>query len=418
MALKYIQKHGGCIIYLQQEGRGIGLANKIAAYALQDGGLDTVDANLHLGFPEDSREYGIVPGILRDMNIASIQLMTNNPRKVALLTQHGVSVTKTLPMVVPQANPYNYKYLQTKKTRMHHENLAALLATSEAAAAAAETGQSQQQQQQQQLMMSPQRKSLANQYINNGTEMTANAVQVSLMVDEDEETEEEEELVEEQGVTTHKDGWCFGRESVEQAIAAVKRGEMVVVVDDMDRENEGDFIMAAEKCSDLDMAQIVRYSSGVVCVAMEGKRMDELKIPPMVADNQDPKGTAFGVSVDASKKHGISTGISAGDRAKTAQILADPSSRVDDLVRPGHMFPLRAREGGVLVRDGHTEASVDLSRLAGLSPCGILCEIVSEENPTEMMRLPELKRFCKRHGFIITSIVDIAQYRRETEKEL
>ena len=412
MALKYIQKHGGCIIYLQQEGRGIGLANKIAAYALQDGGLDTVDANLHLGFPEDSREYGIVPGILRDMNIASIQLMTNNPRKVTLLTQHGVKVTKTLPMVVPQANPYNYKYLQTKKTRMNHENLASLLATSEAAAAAAETGQ---QSSQQQIMMSPQRKSLANQYINNGTEMTANAVQVSLMVDEEEETEVEE-LVEEEGVIKHKDGWCFGKESVEEAIAAVQRGEMVVVVDDMDRENEGDFIMAAEKCSDLDMAQIVRYSSGVVCVAMEGKRMDELRIPPMVTDNQDPKGTAFGISVDAAKRHGITTGISAGDRAKTAQILADPNSKIDDLVRPGHMFPLRAKDGGVLVRNGHTEASVDLSRLAGLSPCGILCEIVSEENPTEMMRLPELKRFCKRHGFIMTSIVDIEQYRRATEK--
>ncbi|EEC49832.1 predicted protein, partial [Phaeodactylum tricornutum CCAP 1055/1] len=120
MALLYIQKHGGCIIYLQQEGRGIGLANKVAAYALQDNGLDTVDANLHLGFPEDSREYGVVKAILRDMQIGSIQLMTNNPRKVERMARLGIVVDRTLPMVVPQTNPYNHKYMETKKTRMNH----------------------------------------------------------------------------------------------------------------------------------------------------------------------------------------------------------------------------------------------------------------------------------------------------------
>lgn len=416
MSLKYIQKHGGCIIYLQQEGRGIGLANKIAAYALQDGGLDTVDANLHLGFPEDSREYGVVPSILEDMQIRSIQLMTNNPRKVDLLQQHGVVVERTLPMVVPQTNPYNRKYMETKRERMNHKNLAHLLGKDQKP-----TNGVQQLQRSSNInnnnnkhnnnnLMASRRKILtANQYINNGTDMTANAVQVSLMVEEDDGD------IEQAGVAAQEDGYCFGRQSVLDALDAVKRGDMVVVVDDMNRENEGDFIMAAEKCTDLDMACIVRYSSGVVCVALEGDRMDALKIPPMVTNNEDPKGTAFGVSVDA--KHDITTGISASDRSKTIQLLADPQSQPEAFSRPGHIFPLRAKDGGVLARDGHTEAAVDLSRMAGLSPCGVLCEIVSEENPTEMMRLPELKRFAKRHGYVLTSIVDIAQYRRETEQQ-
>jgi len=393
MALHYLQKHGGCIIYLQQEGRGIGLANKIAAYALQDGGLDTVDANLHLGFPEDSREYGVVPSILADLRIRSIQLMTNNPRKVDLLQQHGVTVERTLPMVVPQTNPYNRKYMETKQERMNHDNLSSLLAKKE-----------QPVEQENDLMASRRKMFPAEQHINNGTDMTANAVQVSLSVEDDKD----------EGVTAQEDGYCFGRQSVVDCLAAVKRGEMVVVVDDMNLENEGDFIMAAEKCTDLDMAQIVRYSSGVVCVALEGDRMDALKIPAMVSKNEDPKGTAFGLSVDA--KHDITTGISASDRAKTVNLLADPETKAAALSRPGHIFPLRAREGGVLARDGHTEAAVDMSRMAGLSPCGILCEIVSEDNPTEMMRLPELKRFCKSHSFFMTSIVDIAQYRRESEQ--
>jgi len=399
MALNYIQTHGGCIIYLQQEGRGIGLANKIAAYALQDHGLDTVDANLHLGFPEDSREYGVVPGILQDMGIESIELMTNNPRKVDRLAKLGVPVERTLPMVVPQVNPYNRKYMETKRSRMNHQNLATLLARDPLvpAAVAAANG-----------VMAP-RRHLADTYINNGTEFTANAVQMSLML-------EDEQVVEEDaGAKAAEDGYCFGKQSVLDAIAAVGRGEMVVVVDDLNRENEGDFIMAADHCTDLDMARIVRYSSGVVCVAMESERLEDLELPPMVTNNQDPKETAFHVTVDATPEHGISTGISATDRAKTIQLLADPTSKPTDFSRPGHIFPLRARKGGVLTRDGHTEASVDLARLAGCNPCGVLCEIVSEENPTEMMRLPEIKRFCRRHGFVLTSIVDLAQYRRETE---
>lgn len=393
MALKYVQENGGCVIYLQQEGRGIGLANKVAAYALQDHGLDTVDANLHLGFPEDSREYGVIPSILEDLNIERISLMTNNPRKVERLEVLGVTVENTLPMVVPSTNKYNRKYMETKKSRMRHSNLGSVLSReSSELPPIANVG------------MAP-RRYVSRQYVESAAD-DPNGVQVSLIVEDEEE--------EEAGVKASEDGYCFGRESVEKAIAAMARGEMVVVVDDMDRENEGDFIMAADKCTDLDMAQIVRYSSGVVCIAMEDERMKELKLPPMVTNNEDPKGTAFSVTVDATKEHGISTGISAKDRAKTVRMLADPSTTSLDFNRPGHIFPLRAKEGGVLERDGHTEASVDLARLAGCNPAGVLCEIVSEENPTEMMRLPELKRFCKLHGYVMTSIVDLAQFRRDT----
>lgn len=400
MSLKYVAEHGGAIIYLQQEGRGIGLANKVAAYSLQDVGLDTVDANLHLGFPEDARQYGVIPSILDDMNIGSIQLMTNNPRKVARLRALGVRVDNTLPMVVPETNPHNHRYMEAKHDRMNHTNLSPLFVDES-------DGKPH--------LMSKQMPSLAEMYVSEGEEMAANAVQVSLnLVDENDMVAVDDDEVE-AGVTAREDGYCFGRQSVEDAIAAVRDGKMVVVVDDMDRENEGDLIMAADACTPEDMATIVRYSSGVICIAMDGERMDKLGLPPMLQNNEDPKGTAFTVTVDATKEHGITTGISATDRAKTVNLLADPNAKPTDFARPGHIFPLRAREGGVLARDGHTEAAVDLSALAGRARSGILCEIVSEENPTEMARLPELKRFCRKHGYVLTSIVDIAQYRREIE---
>lgn len=409
LGLEMIRDNGGAIIYLQQEGRGIGIANKVAAYALQDGGMDTVDANLHLGFPEDARQYGVVPSILEDMNIKSIRLMTNNPRKVKRMTDLGVDVPGTIPMVV-QANDFNRKYIQTKVERMNHKNFGEMLsldglkpppneellvsnALNDIMLSNVKNGKS---------------KPIAESYVNDGEELAAAAV-TSALFDMDSESQA--------GVTASDDGYCFGRKSVEDAIEAMARGEIVVVVDDMDRENEGDFIMAADLATPETIATIVRYSSGVICVGMEGDRMDELKLPAMLVNNEDPKGTAFAVTVDASEKHGITTGISAADRAKTIQLLASSKSTATDFCRPGHIFPLRGKKGGVLERDGHTEASIDLSRLAGCSPNGVLCEIVSEEHPAEMARLPELKRFCKRHGYVLTSIVDIAQYRRDTETE-
>lgn len=404
MALEYIQKHGGAIIYLQQEGRGIGLANKIAAYALQDVGMDTVEANIHLGFPEDCRQYGVVPGILADMGIRSIDLMTNNPRKLERLRALGVDVRGTIPMVVERANPHNRRYLETKKERMNHTNFGAMLSASPSSVL---SGIDLTKLNQPTNGVMKPKSTLAEEYINEGEEMAAAAVTSALLFDVAGEAS---------GVAANADGYCFGRRSVEDAIAAIGRGEIVVVVDDEDRENEGDFIMAADLATPETMATIVRFSSGVICIGMEGDRMDELNLPAMVSRNEDPKGTAFSVSVDAAKKHGISTGISATDRAVTSKLLASPSADADDFVRPGHIFPLRAREGGVLSRDGHTEAAVDLSRLAGRDPSGILCEIVSEENPVEMMRLPELKRFCRKRGFVLTSIVDLAQYRKDTDQ--
>jgi len=437
MALHYIQKHGGAIIYIQQEGRGIGLANKVAAYALQDSGMDTVDANIHLGFPEDARQYGVVPSILKDMGVESVLLMTNNPKKTQRLRALGVVVEDTIPMVVKSANQHNRKYLETKVFRMNHTDIGAMLLETpqmDGVVGGGEGGGGGQSGRISGIsgrnrIMAPKRKG-ANVnnappqqrlskdsetlivisggrveipcILNEGATKAAKAVAQALLDD-----------LSQTGVTANDDGYCFGKQSVFDAIEAVKRGEMVVVVDDENRENEGDFIMPADMVTPEIMATMVRYTSGVVCVAMEGSRMDELKLPAMVSNNEDPKGTAFGVSVDASRKHGITTGISAADRAKTIKLLADPKSTAEDFSRPGHIFPLRSRDGGTLKRDGHTEASVDLARLAGLNPCGVLCEIVSEENPVEMARLPELKRFCKKHGYIMTSIVDIAKYRRE-----
>jgi len=294
MSLDYIKEHGGAIIYLQQEGRGIGLANKIAAYALQDVGMDTVDANIHLGFPEDCRQYGVVPSILKDMHINSVQIMTNNPRKVDRLEALGVKVTDTIPMVVQKANKHNRRYLQTKQDRMNHTNFGAMLSLSSPYMASSAIDVSETKldlSEETNGVMLP--KTLAEEYINQGEEMAAAAVTSSLL---DDETQT--------GVSAAEDGYCFGRKMVEDAIQAVKEGKMVVVVDDEDRENEGDLIMAADMCTPQAMAKIVRYSSGVACVAMEGERMDQLKLPAMVTTNEDPKGTAFSVSVDATKEHG------------------------------------------------------------------------------------------------------------------
>ena len=291
MSLEYIRENGGAIIYLQQEGRGIGIANKVAAYALQDVGFDTVDANTHLGFPEDARKYGVVPSLLRDMGIDSIRLMTNNPRKIERLLALGVDVTGTIPMVVPKANPYNRKYLETKKDRMNHTNFGSMLSSSPGSILSSDYSHVN-------VMMND-KKSLAEEYINDGEEMAANAVAGALT-----SVEVVDGADQMTGVVAAKDGYCFGRKSVEDAIDAVSRGELIVVVDDESRENEGDFIMAADKCTPEAMAEFIRYSSGVICIGMEGKRMDELELPPMVVNNEDPKGTAFSVSVDATREHG------------------------------------------------------------------------------------------------------------------
>ncbi len=198
---------------------------------------------------------------------------------------------------------------------------------------------------------------------------------------------------------------------IEDAIDAIRAGGMAVVVDDADRENEGDLIMAAEKATPSAIAFIVRHTSGVVCAALTGARLRALQLPLMVADNAESKGTAFTITVDY--RIGTSTGISAADRAATLVALADPRISADDFGRPGHVFPLRARPGGVLERRGHTEAAVDLARAAGLSPCGVLCEIVDDDG--SMARLASLREFAARHQLPLVSIADLVAYRRRTE---
>jgi 3,4-dihydroxy 2-butanone 4-phosphate synthase/GTP cyclohydrolase II len=198
-------------------------------------------------------------------------------------------------------------------------------------------------------------------------------------------------------------------DSIEDALAALARGEMVVVLDDKNRENEGDLIVAAEHATPEALAFIVRHTTGIVCVALEGERADALGLDPMVPANDDRHGTAFTVTVDA--RRGTTTGVSAADRSATIAALIDPATRPDDLMRPGHMFPLRARSGGVLERPGHTEAAVDLARLAGCAPAGVLCEIVRDDGA--MARTPELLRFARQHGLCITTIADLIVYRRE-----
>jgi 3,4-dihydroxy 2-butanone 4-phosphate synthase/GTP cyclohydrolase II len=196
-------------------------------------------------------------------------------------------------------------------------------------------------------------------------------------------------------------------DTVETALAHLAAARPVLVVDDEQRENEGDIIFAAEHATAELLAFTVRYSSGVICVAMPPQRADLLDLPPMTAVNEDRKRTAFTVSVDA--RHGVSTGISAADRAHTIRLLADPAAAAGDLTRPGHVFPLRARPGGVLERPGHTEAAVDLVRLAGLAPVGVLVEIVNDDGT--MARLPGLLAFAARHGLAIISIADLIAYR-------
>ena len=203
--------------------------------------------------------------------------------------------------------------------------------------------------------------------------------------------------------------------SIESALEAIAAGQIVVVTDDEDRENEGDLIVAAEFASAETMAFFVRYTSGLICVAVTDERADHLQLPLMVSRNNDSHRTAFTVTTDY--LHDTTTGISASDRARTARALADPSSRADDFSRPGHMHVLRAKPGGVLQRAGHTEAAVDLARLAGLAPAGVLCEVVTEDR-LEMARRPELERFAAMHGLHMITIADLIGYRREREKKL
>lgn len=207
------------------------------------------------------------------------------------------------------------------------------------------------------------------------------------------------------------DGVTIG---VEEAIAEYRRGKFVIIADDEGRENEGDLTIPAECVTAETINFMARYARGLICIPLTAERVDELRLPMMVDErrNDSQFGTPFTVSVEA--RTGVSTGISAADRARTVQVLLDPQTRPDDLVRPGHMFPLRAHEGGVLARAGQTEASVDLCRLAGMRPAAVICEIMKGDG--EMARMPELRRFARRHGIKILTTNDIIRHRLKTER--
>ena len=200
--------------------------------------------------------------------------------------------------------------------------------------------------------------------------------------------------------------------TIEEAVEAIRSGRMVVVVDDESRENEGDLTMAASKVTPEAINFMARYGRGLICLAMEPERLDQLAIPLEVNDNSSRRDTAMCVSIDAREE--TTTGISAADRAQTVRVAIDPSTRPRDLTRPGHVFPLRARRGGVLVRAGHTEAAVDLAGIAGLTPAGVICEIMNEDGT--MSRVPELARFARKHHLLVVTIADLIQYRMRTER--
>ena len=200
--------------------------------------------------------------------------------------------------------------------------------------------------------------------------------------------------------------------TIEEAVEDIRAGRMLVVVDDEDRENEGDLLMAADKATPESVNFMARHGRGIICMPMLGERLDELQVSMMVSDNTAPLGTAFTVSVDA--RRGVTTGTSAYDRAVTIRTLVDPRTRPEDLTRPGHIFPLRAMPGGVLRRAGHTEAAVDLARLAGCAPAGVICEVLDDDGG--MARLPELMQLARTHGLKVITIKALIEYRLQKEK--
>ena len=204
----------------------------------------------------------------------------------------------------------------------------------------------------------------------------------------------------------------MGLSKIPEAITDIRDGKFIIIVDDEGRENEGDLAIAAEKITAEVINFMAQHARGLICLPIVGTRLDELGIPLMVDDNTSRFSTAFTVSVEA--KHGVSTGISAADRAQTIKAMVDPATKPEDLARPGHMFPLRARDGGVLVRAGHTEAIVDLARLAGLYPAGVICEVMNEDG--SMARLPQLEAMAEKFGIKMVSVADLITYRRRHEK--
>jgi 3,4-dihydroxy-2-butanone 4-phosphate synthase/GTP cyclohydrolase II len=345
MAMRSIAADGrGAVIYEHQEGRGIGLMAKLQAYALQDTGLDTVDANHALGFRTDYRDFSLPAAILHELRIGQVRLLSNNPRKAEALSKAGIEVVDRIPCEA-RPHPHAMPYLRTKKERLGHTLSLVTMADTPRVHG-----------------------------------------------------------------TTADEPFRFA--SIDAALAELRSGRMIVVVDDEDRENEGDLLMAADMVTPEAINFMATHGRGLICLAMTGERLDELEIPAMVPQNTALHDTAFAVSIDA-KGHDVTTGISAHDRAYTILAAIDPNSKTADFARPGHVFPLRARPGGVLERRGQTEAAVDLATLAGLYPAGVICEIMNDDGT--MARGPDLIKFCKQHDLLIITVADLARYRFESD---
>jgi len=352
IAMQAIAKEGrGLVIYEHQEGRGIGLMSKLQAYSLQDEGFDTVEANLALGFKADCRDYGLPAAILHDLGIRRVRLLSNNPHKSRALFEAGIEVVTEVGCEAAP-NPYSLRYLRAKKEKMGHTL----------------------------TLVEPNNDSLA------GHPEIAGDV--------------------------NPDDFEFA--SIERAIRELRAGRMIVVVDDEDRENEGDLTMAAEMTTPETINFMATHGRGLICLAMTGDRLDELDLHPMSTDNSALGGTAFTVSIDVIGDD-VATGISAYDRAQTIRAAVDANSCPEDFARPGHVFPLRARPGGVLERRGQTEAAVDLASLAGLQPAGVICEIINDDGT--MARLPDLIEFCRKHNLLMITVAELARYRFEFDYE-
>ena len=337
IAMRAIAEEGsGLVIYEHQEGRGIGLMAKLRAYALQDRGFDTIEANHALGFAADYRDFTLPAAILRDLGISRVRLLSNNPQKARVLSAAGIEVVAQVPCEAAP-NEHSLGYLRTKKEKLGH---------------ALTLGQTE--------------------------------------------------------VTDPIDGGQSPFATIEDAIRELRAGRMIVVVDDEDRENEGDLTMAAEMITPEAINFMATHGRGLICLAMTGERLDELDLHPMSTANSALGGTAFTVSIDVIGDD-VTTGISAYDRAQTIKMAVNPSSHPEDFARPGHVFPLCARPGGVLERRGQTEAAVDLASLAGLEPAGVICEIINDDGT--MARLPDLVGFCRKHDLLMITVADLARYR-------
>ena len=348
MSLRAIAEEGrGLVIYEHQEGRGIGLMAKLQAYALQDEGLDTVEANQALGFEADHRNFNFSVAILRELGLNRVRLLTNNPKKSRALVEAGIEVDEQISCEVA-ANCYSLPYLKAKKEKMGHS-------------------------------------------LTLGDGVSTGSGSERVLSDDQ-----------------------FQFATTDEAIGELRAGRMIVVVDDEDRENEGDLTMAAEMVTPEAINFMATHGRGLICLAMTGKRLDELELAPMALDNTAVGGTAFTVSIDV-KGSDVSTGISAYDRAQTIRAAIDPGTQPQDFGRPGHIFPLRARTGGVLERRGQTEAAVDLPTLAGLYPAGVICEIVNDDG--SMARVPDLIKFCNKHGLVMITVAELARYRVELDFE-